>query len=96
MKRHRAPAHRRPDRQKLDEAGFTSHRRSVGKIPQITSAFHTTPAPGKGIGPNPVKRRSARDAGNCVISRLSGSGKSTVLQNVEDLGFYCVDNSPSP
>ena len=29
-----------------------------------------------------------------VITGLSGSGKSTALQELEDLGFYCVDNLP--
>lgn len=29
-----------------------------------------------------------------VISGRSGSGKSTALQALEDLGFYCVDNMP--
>jgi len=29
-----------------------------------------------------------------VISGLSGSGKSIVLQALEDLGYYCVDNLP--
>lgn len=30
-----------------------------------------------------------------VISGYSGSGKSTVLNSLEDLGFYCVDNLPA-
>jgi len=29
-----------------------------------------------------------------IISGLSGSGKSTALKTLEDLGFYCVDNLP--
>jgi len=29
-----------------------------------------------------------------IISGLSGSGKSTALRTLEDLGFYCVDNLP--
>ena len=29
-----------------------------------------------------------------IISGRSGSGKSTALQALEDLGFYCVDNLP--
>jgi len=31
-----------------------------------------------------------------IISGLSGSGKSTTLQALEDLGYYCVDNLPAP
>jgi RNase adapter protein RapZ len=31
-----------------------------------------------------------------VISGLSGGGKSTALQALEDLGAYCVDNVPVP
>ena len=29
-----------------------------------------------------------------VVSGLSGSGKSTALRVLEDLGFYCIDNLP--
>jgi UPF0042 nucleotide-binding protein len=29
-----------------------------------------------------------------IISGLSGSGKSTALRTMEDLGFFCVDNLP--
>ncbi|HOG07906.1 MAG: RNase adapter RapZ [Syntrophales bacterium] len=29
-----------------------------------------------------------------IISGLSGSGKSTALKALEDIGFYCVDNMP--
>ncbi len=31
-----------------------------------------------------------------VVSGLSGSGKSSALDMLEDLGFYCVDNIPTP
>ncbi len=30
-----------------------------------------------------------------IISGLSGAGKSNVASNLEDLGFYCVDNMPA-
>ena len=30
-----------------------------------------------------------------IISGRSGSGKSTALHQLEDLGFYCVDNLPA-
>ncbi len=29
-----------------------------------------------------------------IITGLSGSGKSTVLRSLEDIGFFCVDNLP--
>ena len=29
-----------------------------------------------------------------IVTGLSGSGKSTCLKVLEDLGFYCVDNLP--
>lgn len=29
-----------------------------------------------------------------IVSGMSGAGKSKVLSNLEDLGFYCVDNMP--
>ncbi|GAB4344683.1 MAG: RNase adapter RapZ [Gammaproteobacteria bacterium] len=31
-----------------------------------------------------------------VVSGLSGSGKSTALRTLEDLGYYCIDNLPVP
>ena len=30
------------------------------------------------------------------VSGLSGSGKSTAMAALEDLGFYCADNLPAP
>lgn len=29
-----------------------------------------------------------------IVTGMSGAGKSTVLKNLEDLGYYCVDNLP--
>ena len=29
-----------------------------------------------------------------ILSGLSGSGKSTALRTLEDLGFFCMDNLP--
>jgi len=29
------------------------------------------------------------------VSGLSGSGKTTAMNALEDLGFYCVDNLPA-
>ena len=29
-----------------------------------------------------------------IITGLSGSGKSTVVDALEDAGFYCIDNMP--
>ncbi|MEZ4300468.1 MAG: RNase adapter RapZ [Polyangiaceae bacterium] len=31
-----------------------------------------------------------------VVTGLSGAGKSTALKALEDLGYYCVDNLPTP
>ena len=30
-----------------------------------------------------------------IVSGLSGSGKTIVLQALEDMGFYCIDNLPA-
>lgn len=30
-----------------------------------------------------------------IISGLSGAGKSKAASDLEDLGFYCVDNMPA-
>ena len=29
-----------------------------------------------------------------IISGLSGSGKSTAIKALEDVGFFCIDNLP--
>lgn len=43
----------------------------------------------------PPKKRGNRAASQLVIlTGLSGSGKGSVLNTFEDLGFYCVDNLP--
>ena len=31
-----------------------------------------------------------------VVSGLSGSGKSSAIGALEDVGFFCVDNLPPP
>lgn len=42
-----------------------------------------------------MKARTHHEARQLVIlTGLSGSGKSTVLRTLEDMGFYCVDNLP--
>ena len=30
-----------------------------------------------------------------IISGKSGSGKSTAIQVLEDIGYYCIDNLPA-
>lgn len=44
----------------------------------------------------PAKPRDSDQAELMIISGLSGSGKTTALQALEDLGYYCVDNLPAP
>lgn len=40
---------------------------------------------------------AAQDAGSVVVvTGLSGAGKSTALNAFEDLGYYCIDNLPTP
>ncbi len=42
-----------------------------------------------------TRRNRTRDAHHLVLlTGLSGSGKGSVLNTFEDLGFYCVDNLP--
>ena len=40
----------------------------------------------------PTSRRSSRFV---VVTGMSGSGRSTCLRALEDVGFFCVDNLPS-
>ncbi len=35
------------------------------------------------------------DGGWVIVTGISGSGRTTALRALEDLGFYCVDNLPS-
>jgi UPF0042 nucleotide-binding protein len=42
--------------------------------------------------PRPARKRAARQL--VILTGLSGSGKGSVLNTFEDLGFYCVDNLP--
>ena len=35
-------------------------------------------------------------AGFIVITGMSGGGKSHAIRALEDLGYYCVDNLPTP
>ena len=45
----------------------------------------------------PIKHTSTRRQAEIVlISGLSGSGKSHAANALEDLGFFCVDNLPTP
>ena len=40
--------------------------------------------------------RRARGANFLVITGMSGAGKSHAIRALEDLGYYCVDNLPTP
>ena len=40
----------------------------------------------------PRRKRDSRQL--VILTGLSGSGKGSVLNTFEDLGFYCVDNLP--
>ncbi len=42
--------------------------------------------------PRPSSSRDSRQL--VIVTGLSGSGKGSVLNTLEDLGFYCVDNLP--
>ena len=41
-----------------------------------------------------MKRKNMKNQRVVIITGLSGSGKSTALKALEDIGFYCVDNLP--
>jgi UPF0042 nucleotide-binding protein len=41
-----------------------------------------------------MNRNDLRHLRIVVVTGLSGSGKSTVLRVLEDMGFYCIDNLP--
>jgi RNase adapter protein RapZ len=41
-------------------------------------------------------RKSRRRAGFVVVTGMSGGGKTHAIRALEDLGYYCVDNLPTP
>jgi UPF0042 nucleotide-binding protein len=44
--------------------------------------------------PSPGEASTAAPLSVLIITGLSGSGKSTVLRSLEDVGYFCVDNLP--
>lgn len=42
-----------------------------------------------------MEKEKERDARFLIITGLSGSGKTAVSRNLEDLGYYCIDNLPT-
>ena len=42
------------------------------------------------------KRHRAARADFIVVTGMSGGGKSHAIRALEDLGYYCVDNLPTP
>ncbi len=50
----------------------------------------------------PLKHMEPSEAGGStktlvvVVTGVSGAGKSTAVHTLEDLGFFCVDNLPTP
>lgn len=49
-----------------------------------------------GLNPSSEARSSAESPRVVVVTGLSGSGKSTAIRALEDLGFFCIDNLPVP
>jgi len=50
--------------------------------------------PGTKPGASPGRRREMKNIRVILISGLSGSGKTTAIKALEDVGYYCVDNLP--
>lgn len=42
------------------------------------------------------KKGTAQRAGFVVVTGMSGAGKTHAIRALEDLGYYCVDNLPTP
>src|SRR5262249_60850895 len=54
---------------------------------------HRTHRPRRSVG-GAVADAMSQGLHAVVVTGLSGSGKSTALRVLEDLGFYCIDNLP--
>ena len=84
---------------KLERRRHPRHAPHRREIPRRPAHSEHAPPPGKGLAAPPWRaaapRNRKRDARQLVIlTGLSGSGKGSVLNTFEDLGFYCVDNLP--
>ncbi len=81
---------------KLSDEGIHVTRRTVAKYREDLRIPSTHRRRVKVKLPIAVKRpdrkRHARQL--VILTGLSGSGKGSVLNTFEDLGFYCVDNLP--
>lgn len=49
-----------------------------------------------GVKQSPASRGTNRASRFLVITGMSGAGKSHAIRALEDLGYYCVDNLPTP
>src|SRR5690606_15176812 len=76
----------------------------VGSLLKDAGAKHRPVRTEGGTGGVTSKDREALDDSSAasaglkliVVTGLSGAGKSTVLNALEDLGYLCVDNLPPP
>ncbi len=68
--------------------------------PRQTSRTSSDPSPAREASGASRAKSAPREAASrgcvVVVTGLSGAGKSTALHALEDLGYYCVDNLPTP
>lgn len=65
--------------------------------PDTTPEHHPEPTPGVGAESSVVELTDNDTQPRVVVlTGLSGSGKSTAIHALEDLGFFCIDNLPVP
>jgi UPF0042 nucleotide-binding protein len=67
----------------------------VKAAPGASRQAARTGAVRKGVARKAAARR-ARGANFLVVTGMSGAGKSHAIRALEDLGYYCVDNLPTP
>jgi UPF0042 nucleotide-binding protein len=48
------------------------------------------------VSPRRAATRASRQPNFLVVTGLSGAGKTHAIRALEDLGYYCVDNLPTP
>ena len=65
-------------------------------VRRATRARETNPSKPRAATSRTPRRLPPRAGNFLVVTGMSGAGKSHAIRALEDLGYYCVDNLPTP